>query len=192
MAFMGAFAARKDKWTIYTDLIVMDINAGNTADLSIPIGPIQVPVRTATDLDLKGWVVHLAGGRDLGAEGKYRAEQVFGVRYLDLDMDLLLELDSLGPGQSRTISESLTAWDAIIGLKGRIAFDERWYLPYYVDMGTGQSDFTWQASAGIGYQAGNTWDVALVYRHAEWNLDSTRIVSDINFSGPTLGFIFRW
>jgi hypothetical protein len=36
-------------------------------------------------------------------------------------------------------------------------------------------------------------DVALVYRHLEWDIDdSARVIDDINFSGPTLGVIFRW
>jgi hypothetical protein len=36
-------------------------------------------------------------------------------------------------------------------------------------------------------------DVALVYRHLEWDIDdSARVIDDIDFSGPTLGVIFRW
>jgi hypothetical protein len=31
-----------------------------------------------------------------------------------------------------------------------------------------------------------------VYRHLEWDVDSTRVIDDINFSGPTLGVVFRW
>lgn len=192
MAFMGAFAARKNEWSILTDVVYMDIGATETAELSIPVGPIQVPVTTAADLDLEGWALHFAGGYELSAEGKSRVDLIGGVRYLDLDMDLFLELESLGPGQSRTVSESLTSWDAIIGLKGRTALGERWFLPYYIDIGTGESKFTWQASAGIGFQAGKVWDVAFLYRHLEWDLDSTQVIDDINFSGPMLGVIFRW
>ena len=107
-------------------------------------------------------------------------------------MDLFLELQSLGPGRSRTISESLTAWNGIIGLKGQASLGERWFLAYYVDIGAGESELTWQATGGIGFRAGRVWDVALVYRHLEWELKSTRVIDDINFSGPTLGVIFRW
>jgi hypothetical protein len=192
LAFFGAFAARKNDWSILADVVYMDLSAAKTKDLSIPIGSIRVPVTTAAELDLEGWALHFAGGYELYSESNFRVDLIGGVRYLDLDMDLLLELQSLGPGQSRTVSESLTAWNGIIGLKGKASLSERWFVPYYVDIGAGESEFTWQATAGIGFQAGRIWDVALVYRHLEWDLDSTRVIDDINFSGPTLGVIFRW
>lgn len=45
-------------------------------------------------------------------------------------------------------------WDAIIGLKGRVLQDAqgKWFVPYYVDVGTGDSNLTWQALVGLGYQ----------------------------------------
>ena len=192
LAFTGAFAARKNNWSFLTDVVYIDLGSDNTADLSIPVGPVQVPVTTATDLDLQVWVLNFAGGYELYSAGNSRLDLIGGVRYLDLGMDLFLELESLGPGQSRTISKSHTAWNGIIGLKGQASLGERWFLPYYVDVGAGESELTWQAAAGIGYRAGRVWELALVYRHLEWDLDSTRLLDDLNFSGPTLGVIFRW
>ncbi len=192
MAFMGAFAARKNNWSLLTDIVYMDLGADRTVNLSVPVGPIQVPVTTSASLDVEGLIVHFAGGYSLYSEGKSRLEVIGGVRYLDLDTELFLELQSLGPGQSRFISDSLTAWDGIIGLNGQASLGERWFLPYYVDIGAGDSESTWQATAGVGYRAGDKIDVALVYRHLEWDFESTRLVADINFSGPTLGVIFRW
>jgi hypothetical protein len=192
MAFMGAFAARKNNWSFLTDVIYLDLGVDNTADLSVPVGPIQVPVTTSTELDLQGLILQFAGGYSLYSEGKSRLDLIGGARYLDLDTGLFLELQSLGPGQSRTFSDSLTAWDGIVGLKGNASLGERWFLPYYLDVGAGQSKLTWQATAGIGFRAGQVWDLALVYRHLEWDLDSTRLIDDISFSGPTLGVIFRW
>ncbi len=192
MGFMGAFAARKNNWSLLTDVIYMDLDVDKTADLSIPIGPIHVPVTTSVSLDVEAWVLHFAGGYNLYSEGKSRLDLIGGARYLDFDQTMFLELQSLGPGQSRTISESLTSFDGIVGLTGNAALGERWFLPYYVDIGTGDSKLTWQATAGIGFRAGRVVDLALVYRHLEWNLDSARVVDDINFSGPTFGVIFRW
>jgi len=192
MAFMGAFAARKNNWSFLTDVVYLDLGVDETVELSVPIGPIQVPVTTSVDLDLQGLVLHFAAGYGLYSEGKSRLDLIGGVRYLDLDTDLFLELQSLGPGLSRTISDSLTTWDGIIGLKGYASLGERWFMPNYVDIGAGDSELTWQATAGIGYRAGRVWDLALVYRHLEWDFDSTRLIDDINFSGPTLGVIFRW
>jgi len=192
MAFMGAFSARKNKWSLFSDVIYMNLGADKTANLSIPVGPMQIPVTTSVSLDVEAWILHFAGGYNLYSEGKSRLDLIGGARYLDLSTDMFLELQSLGPGLSRTVSESLTTWDGIVGLTGNASLSERWFLPYYIDIGTGQSKLTWQATAGIGYRAGRIWDVALVYRHLEWDFDSTLVVDEINFSGPTLGVIFRW
>ena len=192
MAFMGAFAARKNNWSLLADVIYMDLGVDKTTDLSIPVGSMQVPVTTSVSLDVEAWILHFAGGYNLYSEGESRLDLIGGARYLDLDQNMFLQLQSLGPGLSRTISESLTSFDGIVGLKGHASLGERWFLPYYVDIGTGESKLTWQATAGIGFRAGRVWDLALVYRHLEWDLDSTRVVDDINFSGPTLGVIFRW
>jgi hypothetical protein len=35
-------------------------------------------------------------------------------------------------------------------VKGRFALDEHWFVPYYADLGTGESDLTWQIAGGIG------------------------------------------
>jgi hypothetical protein len=192
MGFMGAFEARKDDWSIFTDMIYLDFSASDTANLSVPVGPVHVPVTTATELDQIVKILTFGGGYELYSAGNERLDMIGGVRYFDIDMDLYLALDSLGPGQSRTVSETPTSWNGIVGLKGRTSLGERWYLPYYFDIGTGESKLTWHASAGIGFQAGNAWDLWLVYRHLELELDSTRVIDKLDMSGPTLGVIYRW
>jgi opacity protein-like surface antigen len=192
MGFMGAFTARKNDWSLFTDIIYFDLGASKTADLSIPVGPGQIPVSTATEFDMKGWILHFGTGYELYSAGNGRLDLIGGVRYLDLDTELYLELASLGPGQSRTISDAVTAWDGVVGLKGRASLGTRWSLPYYLDVGAGESNFTWQAALGVAFRASNRWDVALLYRHLEWDLDSSRTVDEISYSGPMLGAAFRW
>ena len=45
-------------------------------------------------------------------------------------------------------------WDGIVGAKGAFALGDKhkWVVPYYVDIGTGDSDVTWQAELGVGYR----------------------------------------
>lgn len=59
------------------------------------------------------------------------------------------------------------------------------YVPYYVDVGTGQSDLTWQASAGLAYRF-HWGDVSLLYRYIKWELDSGSPLDNISFGGPLL------
>ena len=73
----------------------------------------------------------------------------------------------------------------------QINLDKNWYLPYYADVGTGGSQSTWQALAGVGYQF--KWgDVLLAYRYLDYNFDSDFLLDDINMSGPALGARFRF
>jgi hypothetical protein len=53
-----------------------------------------------------------------------------------------------GRNGSKQVNESI--WDGIIGVKGRYAFgdDNKWFVPFYLDVGTGQSQLTWQISGG--------------------------------------------
>jgi opacity protein-like surface antigen len=189
---MGAFEARKNDWSVLVDIIYLGLGANGTTELSIPVGPGFIPVTTSSNTDVDGWVVNLLSGYNLYSDGKSRLDFVGGVRYLDLSVDIFLELESLGPGQSRRIEESNSFFDGVIGFRGQAALNDKWFLPYYIDVGAGDSESTWQVTAGVGYQARDTLDVRLVYRHIEWNLDSTRIVDEINFSGPALGVFIRW
>lgn len=190
-AFMGTFEARKDKWLVITDLIYMDISADKTAEVTIPIGPIEIDVTGDADVDLTGKVFQLAGGYNLHTDERSRLDLIAGARYLDLDMDTSITITGPLQGRPIKISESGDVWDGIVGVKGQYDLGQRWSIPYYVDVGTGQSEFTWQAMMGVGFNATKWLDVALVYRHLAWEVDGD-LIDNLNFSGPALGAIFRF
>ena len=65
------------------------------------------------------------------------------------------------------------------------------FLGSGIDIGTGDSDITWQAMLGVGYQFG--WgDVAVVYRHMDYDFGSRLGIETLDFSGPALGAIIHW
>lgn len=188
-AFLGAFEARKGRWSILTDAVYLDV--AKTSD--VPLGP--GPILTGdVSLDLTTKVFHLAGGYNLLTEGQSRLDFIAGARNLDLDTALVATVDGPGPLEPPPIvaSASDNAVDFIVGLKGNVALSERWFLPYYVDVGGGDSDSTWQATVGVGFRASGWVDLALVYRHLEWSFDSNPLVDSLEFSGPTFGAIFRF
>ncbi len=84
-------------------------------------------------------------------------------------------------------------WDAIVGLRARYAFGDglRWYVPVYADIGSGDSDLTYQAAAGLGYGLG--WgDIAALWRYVGYEMKSGQPVKDLKFNGPMMGVTFRW
>ena len=174
-AFMASFEARKNKWMILADYVYLDVA------VSKQLGPLPI------NMSMEGTVFQLAGGYNLYQE-KSRLDLIFGARNLDLDFGLSTVILNTPVSRSRSGNNL----DAIVGLKGQLTFSKRWYLPYYVDVGTGDSDLTWQATAGISFRAAKWVDLALVYRHLEWEFDSDKLLQDINFSGPAFGAIFRF
>ena len=53
-----------------------------------------------------------------------------------------------------------SAWDGVIGARGRIKLgDGHWFAPYYLDLGAGQSDLTWQAFPFLGWQISDACSV---------------------------------
>lgn len=92
---------------------------------------------------------------------------------------------------NKKISENV--WDGIIGVKGRYAFGDNraWFVPFYLDVGTGQSDVTWQAAAGLGYTF-NWGSVMAMWRYLDYQFKSGQAIEAMNFNGPMLGLNFRW
>ena len=75
---------------------------------------------------------------------------------------------------------------AIVGVRGEIKLDDKWFMPYQADIGGGQSQLTWQAFLGVGYKY--KWgEVVLGYRYLDYNFKSGWLVEDLSFGGPLLG-----
>ena len=89
--------------------------------------------------------------------------------------------------------EPLGDLDAIVGLRGRVAAgaDSRWFFPAYADVGTGESNLTWQVMGGVGH-AFKWGEVIAAWRHMEYRFPSDSTLSRLKFDGPAVGATFRW
>jgi hypothetical protein len=192
-AFMGNYKAHKDRWSFLADFIYMDLSAEKQLDLVPPIGGDNINVTTDSNAGVEGRIFQMAGGYNLHNRESTTVDFVFGARYLDLSADLLFAFDLGLPEVNPTLelSESNNNWDAFIGLNGKIRIGARWFIPYHVDVGAGDSDLTWQALAGVAYNASDWADITLVYRFMAWDIGG-ELVDDINFSGPALGVVFKF
>ena len=95
------------------------------------------------------------------------------------------------PDRSGSRSAQLTNWDAIVGVKGRVAFgaDRRWFVPFYADVGGGDSDRTYQVMTGLGYRFG--WgEVVGQWRYLDYDFGAK--ADKLAFGGAALAFNFRW
>jgi hypothetical protein len=188
--FMGAFEAKKGKWGAFTDLLYMNISDEGTANVNIAGSP-SLPVNA--DNSLKGTVWTLAGEYAAVENPSVQFNLVAGLRYFSMKPEMNLKFDGPLPPElpGRNISKRIDAWDGIVGVKGAFAFGKGWFIPYYADIGTGESKLTWQMLGGVGYRY-KWFDIRGVYRHLDYDLDREDVDLDLGFSGPAvvLGFHF--
>jgi hypothetical protein len=97
------------------------------------------------------------------------------------------------PGRAGTSETRHSYIDGIVGIKGRSAFGthRKWFAPYYVDVGTGDSDLTWQVMAGLGY-AFKWGDLISGWRYVDYKFKSDSPNESESFNGPFLGAAFHW
>ena len=198
--FMGGFAAQKGRWGAFTDLMYVDLSNGESSTRSVNFSRFDIPADASlsTNFDLSGWVWTAAGTYTVIQKPSYNLDVLAGFRYLQVDEKLNWNFSgNIGsvPLESRTNSASSDQdfWDAIVGVRGRasIGASKKWFVPYYLDIGTGESDFTWQVAAGVGY-AFRPADLVVAYRYLDWDFGSDKALEDLNFSGPLVSVAFHW
>lgn len=199
-ATMGGFEAQKDRWGYFADVVYMNVGDSISGSPTIGQGRVALPPGVTTDasLDVKAVALTLAANYRVLATPSDTFDVFAGARMLDARTELKWRFDTpLGPlpppqGQGR-VEADRNGWDGIVGIKGRHRFGARqqWFVPYYADVGTGESDLTWQAATGIGYDAG--WgETYLVWRHLDYDFGRSRQIEDLSFDGPAVGVAFHW
>jgi len=188
--FMGAFEAKKGKWGGFTDFMYLDLSDEGTVTARIAGGP-GVPINA--DNDLKGTVWTLAGEYAAVQNPSAQLDLVAGLRYVSIKPEINLKPSGPLPPElpGRNISKRIDVWDGIVGIKGSFALGKGWFLPYYADIGTGESKLTWQLLGGVGYRY-KWFDIRGIYRYLDYDLDRDEVDLDLTFSGPAvvLGFHF--
>ncbi len=143
------------------------------------------------------WTV--AGEYRIASDQGLVLDALAGARYMGLKPTLTWtfngDIGSLPVGGRRDGGESIEQynWDGIVGVKGTYAFggEREWKIPFYADIGTGQSQLTYQLAGGIGYSF--KWgDVLAMWRYLDYNFKSDAKIEDLNFNGPMLGVRFGW
>ncbi len=198
--FMGTLSAQKGRWGVFTDVIYLDVGGSKdkTRDIIVDGHPLPVGVTADAQLDLKSLIWTLAGNYRVVNDPGAKLDVFAGARLIELKQTLGWQFSTdLGDGSTTrrtgTSEVKVTKTDAIIGTKGRVLFgaDQKWYVPYYLDIGTGQTDFTWQGVTGVGYKF-NWGEVFGVWRYLDYKFKSGSKFEDANFNGPAIGVAFSW
>lgn len=184
MTLQGIVGVSKGKWSFTVDAVYLSVGDDHDGVSTVSSGIVS----TYTDVDLTTWIVTPTVGYRVLDNEKGKLRIIGGARYLSLDVDVDVDIGT-SPPLTPSISTSGGIWDGIIGVNGAIDLNEQWYLPFYLDVGTGDSDLTWQAALSVGYRF-SSFDVLAGYRYLSWDLDDNPALDDLTVNGPYAGIKF--
>ena len=199
-AVLGSFEARKGSWGIFSDVMYLNVGEFKSQTRNFSIGHVGLPadVSASANFDLKTVVWTVAGTYRVMSSQDAVVDLFAGARLLDIKQTLDWTLNgNVGqfpaPGRAGNLENKENFTDGIAGLKGRqgLGKDLKWFIPYYGDIGTGNSELTWQLMGGLGY-AFQWGDVIGGYRYLDYKFKSDSKIDSMNLSGPVLGAAFHW
>jgi hypothetical protein len=197
MAFMGTLEAQRGRWGGLADWVYSDLSGRKSATRDVSIGGVPLASATADlSLGVKTNVLTLAGTYMMLDSPLNTTSLVAGTRMIKTEQALDWTFSSgpvLGVGRSGTTEASTTNWDAIVGVRGRARYENgaRWFWPYHLDVGTGESRRTLQAAAGVAY-AFDFGEVGLAWRYLDYRFKSSEPIQSLKFNGLALGVAFRF
>lgn len=205
-AFMLTGEARKGDWAVVADFLYLDMEseagAVKSVEFSEPGATVTVDatVDAGTTTDLVGTEWQLAGSYTLARGGVSSLDLVGGVRYLTIQATTAWRLATEIPGpeagqvleRTGNVSKRVEQWDGVVGIRGALGLGTgRWTLPFYLDVGTGSTELTWQAVAGVAYRF--AWgDLHLAYRWLTYDIGDEKLLQRVTFSGAGLGARLRF
>ena len=170
-AFSARFESHKGKWGYFLDGMYVKLDPSE----STPVGTVNLDVKTLT----------------LEAGGVYHFSPVlqglFGARYQDLDLDISL------PG-GRAPSAGMDWVDGFLGLRLVPVNTEKWRVWLRGDVGVvGDSDTTWNAVIGAGYNFNPRWSLLAAYRILSDDIEQNGVRFDVDYSGLgiAVGYTFQ-
>ena len=177
--FMGSYSISKGKWSFLTDIIYVKVS-GETE------GKINPNVNL--DMEITSKIYGFYGGYNISKTDKLDINAIAGVRYFGLGLDVTRSGSRL---PTVTASPSVDLYDAVIGVQGQYNINENWYMPYQFDIGTGDSELTWQANLSVAYRY--SWgDIIGTYRYIHYSHDGAGLLEEMDLYGPKLGVVFHF
>jgi hypothetical protein len=205
LAIMVSGEMRKGRSSLFTDVIYLDFSDEESTVKAVDFfdrgdNPVSSNLDSGTESSLEGLAWALGYSHEVWKGEHGRLETLGGVRYLRIeastDWSLKSTVNAPGGGsvfqRTGNISRSDDLWDGVIGLRGRLNLGgSKFYIPYYIDIGMGTSELTWEGMVGLGY--GFKWiDIIAAYRHLYYDMDDEGLIQELQFSGPAMGLTFRF
>jgi hypothetical protein len=177
-AFLGHLETQGDNWGLYGDIVFLglgDERNGNLVDI---------------DSELDAGIYELAAVWSPGDE-RYRGfEVIAGVRYMTVELQL--DFDPANPAlDSRSVDFDEDFTDFLIGARYSVPLSDTWALMLRGDTSFGDSEGTFNVSAGFSWEMG-PGALVVGYRYFDAELKPNENTLDIELYGPEIGYAFIW
>ncbi len=193
--FMGQIERRGRRWGGFADLVYLEFSESAAAVHGNAVPPLEATLDA--ELELDGFALTVAASYTAIERPGLELLAVGGARLLDLDAALTWSLSAgvvAQPPRSATgnVAAGQEHLDAVVGVRGRASLGtSRWSVPFYVDIGGGDSDATWQAVLGLAYRF--DWgELTIVQRRLEYDFAPSAVLRELGFSGIAVGASWRW
>jgi hypothetical protein len=199
--------ARYDRFSVLTDFLYLNLGMGLSAAhlSSVSLGPsgrIDIPTQrqasVSTGIGTTLWT--LAGGYTVAAGAWGNVDAIVGTRLLAINVTTNYALSAAILAPNRTLALARTGslglsvnnWDAIGGVTGRFAIpNSNFYVPFYVDVGTGEIPLTWQAFTGLGYRTSSA-DYSVGYRYLAFENKDNASIKSLSMGGVMASASFHF
>ena len=190
--FTVHFEARKNKWTLFSELQYLDLGPGG----SVSMGPITVDA----DISFKNTMIELGGAYAFSETSKTRWEVIGGLRYTDQDVGVDATL-TIPPPVDKEIPIDMDAGDnwthAFAGVRVFRSLNQKWTFIGRADLGYGGSDNSAvNASFMFDYRFKDWGSAFMGYRYLKYDYDNDESIDRYAFDayqqGPVLGLALYW
>lgn len=179
MAFLGHVEAQADDFGGFVDVVFLGVGDNSSREF----------VDLNSDLDMT--LMDLAAVWSPAAERFSGIEAFGGLRYIDVDFDLVVDPVPPALPTARTgINQDYS--DFLAGARYAAPISDHWRLVFSGDLSGGDTEGTWSLS-GYGVYRNGPHHLYLGYRHLDVELeagDGRRIRQ--TFSGPAVGYGFAF
>ena len=185
-AFMGGMEARKGKLSFLVDVVYMKLDhdakstVSQTADARLSLNNVQ----------MTAWIVTPLVAYTVLETERVTLDILAGLSYFYLKNELEFKLQERAMTEKSSASASEEYWNGLVGVRGNVMLNEKWYLPFDGNVGTGDTDFSWEVFGGVGYKF-EKLDLIAGYRHMQWDFDSDDaggdLLENLRMSGPVVG-----
>lgn len=167
----------------------VDMSLSDRTNISTP-GPLPISVAIRADVDLsvlETGAFYRPSATDSGVD------VLAGIRDTNVDSSLIVTPANL-PTERFDTGKGFT--DIYVGARYLHRLNESWDFSVRGDYGFGGSDGALNLMASVGWRSRGSFGMSLAYRHLAFDLDQKvegeAVTNEFEFSGPALGFLFRF